>query len=524
MQEPMLKAITMKNIKSLIEPARLEFNALTLLFGPNSAGKSIFLDATSIMMKIFNEENDWRQEKKDLISKFSIDSSGNRTGNMEISLEINANLYEAGADFWEPEEVLEGLVQPADFNENEALVFSLVLGVDSNDECFIVSLEVSNDECSILKLTLEDEFQFYIVEFQECRFIKLNDFLKFDPAEIDSFDEKRFPPRTPNSLIAEKSRARSSSVAEQDWANNPLSMHFLSAGTNDPNETEHRIVSYSYRNIIKLLSNALVKCLKEIDLVPASRIVPEPKDLFFVNNHSLIRSSLSYSEQYHFGRLARFGAISKLVDKSDFNAQLRSDADKFTAVNDYLSDFLFLEKGYQANVDVFPLITTEQIDQGYTGDITQPYIANLFLRDFENRKLQLGDVGSGVGYFLPVLVSLVQESISFIQQPELHLHPALQGRLADVFISTVNNHQAKQIIIETHSEHIVLRILRRIRTAQTMNERSLKIQPQNLSIYYFDPIPSNGTNITKMAVAPNGDFYNSWPNGFFTERDEDLFS
>lgn len=67
-------------------------------------------------------------------------------------------------------------------------------------------------------------------------------------------------------------------------------------------------------------------------------------------------------------------------------------------------------------------------------------------------------VDSGFGYsqVLPILVKGLlaeQESILLVEQPELHLNPALQVRLADFFIAMIRS--KKQILIETHSEHIV---------------------------------------------------------------------
>jgi len=72
--------------------------------------------------------------------------------------------------------------------------------------------------------------------------------------------------------------------------------------------------------------------------------------------------------------------------------------------------------------------------------------------------VKLSDVGVGVSQVLPIIVqsSISGNGILLIEQPELHLHPALQANLADVFI-----HSGGHVLIETHSEHLILRILRR---------------------------------------------------------------
>src|SRR5262249_24262657 len=75
------------------------------------------------------------------------------------------------------------------------------------------------------------------------------------------------------------------------------------------------------------------------------------------------------------------------------------------------------------------------------------------------------DVGIGISQVLPVLVTAYaakQEMIA-IEQPEIHLHPALQSDLGDVLIESALGERGNRLLIETHSEHIILRIMRRMR-------------------------------------------------------------
>jgi predicted ATPase len=85
--------------------------------------------------------------------------------------------------------------------------------------------------------------------------------------------------------------------------------------------------------------------------------------------------------------------------------------------------------------------------------------------------------------------------------------------------------EQKQFLLETHSEHLLLRILKRIR--DTTNEKTLSsdlhLTNDQVSIYYFDPTFDGGTIVSQQFVTPLGDFYNDWPRGFFQEREGDLF-
>ena len=154
--------------------------------------------------------------------------------------------------------------------------------------------------------------------------------------------------------------------------------------------------------------------------------------------------------------------------------------------------------------------------------MSQPAAVTLHLTDTNGKKVQFRDVGSGIPFVIPILNAISQNGHKFIQQPELHLHPSLQGKLADVFINSANEHSGP-LIIETHSEHILLRLLKRIRQTTKGVVSVYELTPENLAVYYFDGDISGGTIVSKQLVTPLGDFFNDWPKGFFNERDEDLF-
>jgi predicted ATPase len=143
----------------------------------------------------------------------------------------------------------------------------------------------------------------------------------------------------------------------------------------------------------------------------------------------------------------------------------------------------------------------------------------------EKNQLRLGfeDIGSGISYIFPILTSLWESKISFIEQPELHLHPKAQCEFGDVFISAFN--RGNVAIIESHSEHLILRILRRIRetTNKILIAKELKIECNDVSIYYFEPQPEGHTKVKKIRVDRHGELMDIWPNGFFSERDGELF-
>jgi predicted ATPase len=79
-------------------------------------------------------------------------------------------------------------------------------------------------------------------------------------------------------------------------------------------------------------------------------------------------------------------------------------------------------------------------------------------------------------------------------------------------------------LIETHSEHLVLRLLRRIRESENRQQpkEMAPVRPNDVSVIYLEPSDS-GVQVRRLDITDDGDFEQHWPGGFFEERDEELF-
>ncbi len=133
--------------------------------------------------------------------------------------------------------------------------------------------------------------------------------------------------------------------------------------------------------------------------------------------------------------------------------------------------------------------------------------------------VNITDVGFGISQFLPVLVQCFHAppgSIIIMEQPEIHLHPLAQAWLADLFIEVIHSWEngaprGIQLIIESHSEHFLRRLQRRI--AEKL------VTKDEIAAYFCEPV-TRGSRLIPLDVDLFGNIRN-WPDKFFGDTMED---
>jgi predicted ATPase len=135
-------------------------------------------------------------------------------------------------------------------------------------------------------------------------------------------------------------------------------------------------------------------------------------------------------------------------------------------------------------------------------------------------EVKITDVGFGVSQVLPALVEAFYcpfNSVVWMEQPEIHLHPQVQSELADVLISAIQareggDNRGVQLIVESHSEHLLNRLQLRIAEGQ--------VSPDDVAIY-FCKRGSSGTELEPLRVNLYGEIEN-WPENFFGDEMAEL--
>ena len=166
---------------------------------------------------------------------------------------------------------------------------------------------------------------------------------------------------------------------------------------------------------------------------------------------------------------------------------------------------------------------------------------HVFVRNHNQVLLAPNAVGVGISQVVPVVVSCIDGChlqrgdsdgmsgdhtsggvddgrILIFEQPELHLHPRVQAALGDLFVEHAATRQHPRrhfIIIETHSEHLILRLQRRIRETEVNKAPADgKLRTDDLAIYYLKQ-EDGSSRALGIDVDVKGEFIQPWPDDFF---------
>lgn len=131
-----------------------------------------------------------------------------------------------------------------------------------------------------------------------------------------------------------------------------------------------------------------------------------------------------------------------------------------------------------------------------------------FKNNSQKTYTNIANAGFGASQLIPLIVQALvsgRNCLTICEQPEIHLNPRLQATLAELFVLMADKDQ--RVIIETHSEHMLLRLRRLVAEG--------KIKKEKIAIYFVEKT-NNITNIRLINMDDNGAISSSeWPRGFF---------
>lgn len=562
-----LTRIEIENFKSIGDRQKVELRPITLLFGPNSAGKSTILQALHYLREILERGN---IDPDVTIAGGLIDLGGfatlvyNHDRDRTVTIKVTTDLsYEQGADglplnaglsMGEPEfsELpVRYLIGESTEYGDHAIVQTIAVQVhvrwsEFDQAPYVSRLAVEMDGKPLAAIvSTPQEGRAQLTDFNFDHPLLQRAVLPYD--ELDDADEEMVASSPLEdeiwSLAREAAADRSTldipadklriAVDTENGAL-PVLDRELVLGIRDPDVSKAELEERTPR------VNGLRSLLSEMVLGPVRILRDHLTEMTYIGPLREIPSR-SYRPQVSPGdaRWAHGLAAWDLLYNDRSGALMEE-------VNEWLSDAGRLRTNYRLERVEYrevpvPSPFHQMFERGLTeddlGDLQEIYESlstrtEIALRDF-NRGILVapGDVGVGISQMVPVVVSALrkQDGVLAIEQPELHVHPAIQVGMGDLFIRAARRDperlfSGKALLIETHSEHIMLRLLRRIRetTDDELPPGVTGLAADDLSVIYVEG-GDDGVRFRQLRVDDEGEFRDRWPHGFFEERAGELF-
>jgi predicted ATPase len=563
-----LSRIEIENFKVIADRQVIELKPVTLLFGPNSAGKSTMLQALHYLREILERGN---IDPDVTVAGGLIDLGGFAT------LVHNHELHRAVR--------LKATMDLSDEQGADALTLNSGLSLDDPEfselriRYLVGESEKYRDYAIVQAVALEIEIRWseqdkapYVarlaIELDGEPFAACLSPPQAGRAQLTEFNFAH--PLVRRALLPDELEDQG---AERSAVSSPLEDEIFSLAreaaadrsTPDTPDDRLRIAVGTVNGALPSLDHDLVLGIRDPDVRKAELEERTPR----VNGFRALLSEMVLGPariiRDYLGEMTYIGPLREIPTRS-YRPQVTPDearwaqglaawdllyadrkGDLMEEVNRWLGGEGLLRTGYRLERVEFkevpvPGVFHQMFERGLNDDDvgelqelyqSLPVRTEIALRDFQKGILVApGDVGVGISQMVPVVVAALRKryGILAIEQPELHIHPAIQVGMGDLFIRATQADPdgplvaGKTLLVETHSEHILLRLLRRIRE-RTDNELPpgvLGLEPENLSVIYVES-DEQGVHFRPLRVDADGEFSDRWPNGFFEERAGELF-
>lgn len=478
---PYVKAIRLQNFMAFEDTGWIELRPITLLFGKNSSGKSAIIRA----LRLLKQSLDAKAEEGAL--RF-VSEQGANLGRFHDVIFRGAitNVITFGfrcdiTDQWEmlldhfPQAAQDSLATP---------VADLLLSFGWNKDTsrvemshICLSLPAAGDEASVKHVLFEATRPDREGGEPDIPWTEAEEQTKGDqlgqalgnaqnpvPWEIHSA-----------SLGTEENRLASDYIIEIRRGFLPTLQQLpVSHPSISPDSTSAQLIQV----ILDEFGNNLSIFLGDLDWISPLR--PAPQRVYYTDH--------SIREQW---KQQGASAILKFIEQG-------GDEPQYAAVNHWLQR-LGLGAG----------LLPDPVERG------QATLSQIRLKETEggNYDLNLSDVGFGASQVIPIILqSLLADhgQLIIIEQPELHLHPSAQAELADLFIEVGMGGKAR-FLIETHSEHLLLRLRRRIvESTANMDNIGSRFEQDDLATLFIErKWIESISKVEKIIIDEQGDIINT---------------
>ena len=553
----MITRIEIQNFKGIGKKQTIDLKPITLLFGPNSAGKSTVLHAFQYAREVFERRNlnaDRTLSGGSLVDLGGFEAfvHGHRKGEL-VRFRFEMDLSDATLPeyIWSADDrdrfgsrgpTPEGtsaagfpgtVASPQLAAEMRTAWVEIAVGwSDLRESCYVSSYSVGVNGEAVAKIACD----------YGRRLVEIRDLNLMHPLFQPGFAAGEYCDAENDSMMGFWLRE---THGDDNLSHRPLYLD------GQPDALPHwGQVLQPLLQTLESLSSEEVKDPDRFHGLEASLLIGTLTQLM-VGPGEVLRDSLA--KYFYLGPLrdvpsrnhasARFHDPARWANGMAAWDLLYQNGDDFLeAVSDWLSSAEKLDAGYRLESTSYREINASSPLMGLLLSELPPEdfddLRDLVLQLPLKRRLTLisetppvevlpQDVGVGIAQLLPVVVMLLDErpSLIAIEQPELHLHPKVQVGLGDLLIKKIATDPSARCLIETHSEHLLLRLLRRIRETGdgTLPPGSpVTLHPNQVSVMYVES-SEVGTRFVPLRIDETGEFIDRWPRGFFEERAGELF-
>jgi hypothetical protein len=525
-----ITGISIENFKGISERVTLDLRPITLLFGANSAGKSTILHALHYAREVFERHN--LDADQTISGGQYVDLGGfhrfvhNHDGTCPVRLKIDISIAEGDlpsfdADF-ELMSKLSGLAVDSIASGIHSAAIELTVAWSAVENCaFVSSLKIFLNQLPFAEIMARPNLRETVL----TSMVLNHPVLAVIPEEADwSADDS--VPGLGDTVLAGLLHFCWRAVY---WSGDPReSLNLKLAGRCDafpdldrPLDLEEELIAPDVNGVLWHLERALsslilgpcwlirdqLQSFRYLgplrDTPPRNFVPPRYPDL------SRWSSGLGAWDSLHSGPVELIDSVGEwLGDESHLNAGCTLER----------RTYLELDAADPVMRTLLNRRAFEELDEDESLDLSKVPMKSriVILSGNSDAELRPHDVGIGISQVVPVIVTALdgEERLLAIEQPELHIHPRLQAAIGDLFIESI--HKNKHcFIIETHSEHLILRLLRRIReTEKGTAPADRQLRTNELGIYYLKQ-ENGSTTASRIDVDVKGEFIQPWPDDFF---------
>ncbi len=574
-KSPLISAVEIENFKGIGRPVRIDLRPITLLFGRNSAGKSTVLHALCFAHEILSHRN--VDAHKTELGGDQVDLGGFRnfvhahdlTRKVRLRFELNLEgwvvprpLHEKLlAEYYDEHEMEVDVDSTVGALAHQATSGWVELQAQLRDgQPVLASYEVGVNEARVGRVHAQHQAGL-VLEFNPAHPL-LETALRRrprvpGPLDIPHFDKNGMVEAPKSDTYADRVREAAGSTTDSGQISrvavlglaSPLP-HWSDLLLLDDRKLPSSVVHGEFQARVSALLVGIGHVLR--DELAQLRYLGPLRDLHppddgergrlnarrwangsaawdHLNDNARSDSRIVRNASAWLSREDRLDTGYELRERSDVT--LPGDNPLVTRIHAWKRNRVVADPKHVSQLPASPGDVMKNAVPGMIEDLANTIAEAPVRKDVELVSIRTGlpvrtfDVGVGISQLLPIVVATLdpqRPGITAIEQPELHTHPRLQVELGDLFGQQADN--GRILLVETHSEHLLLRIMRRMRQTNdgTLPDGAPEVRPEDVNVLFVEPDGAQ-TLIREMPLNERGELVEAWPGGFFEEDLREIF-